>query len=491
MSGQGRQDELPKGWVRVPIGHVLELHYGKALPADKRRPGSFRVMGSNGPIGFHDMALTQGPTLVIGRKGAVGATYLSQEPCWPIDTTYYVDSFPAGLCPEYVHRFLSSQSLALLDRSTAIPGLNRDDLSATSFPLPPLGEQRRIVARLDELFTRLDAAVEALQRVKAQLARYRQAVLKAAFEGKLTEKWRDASHREPGVDPMCVEQGRPGVPPSTASRLVQGATRPLPKGWVWTTLGDVGKVSGGITKNAAREKLPRQMPYLRVANVYANELRLGDVRVIGVEDAEVQGALLKRGDLLVVEGNGSQDQIGRVAVWDGTIAPCVHQNHIIKVRLRPEVDPRFALWWLLSASGRDHIMRVASSTSGLYTLSLSKVSSLPVPVAPFQEQIAVVAEIERRLSIAYAAEQAVDQTLRRAERLRQAILRRAFEGRLVPQDPKDEPAELLLERIRAQRAQRAAGGKRGRGGGDPSPGPSPALGRRSDRPARGRGSAPP
>ena len=102
--------------------------------------------------------------------------------------------------------------------------------------------------------------------------------------------------------------------------------------WHWTSVGELGDVSGGITKNSSKTNLPVTLPYLRVANVYANELRLDDIAEIGVTKAESARALLVKGDLLVVEGNGSIDQVGRVAVWSGRISPCLHQNHLIKVR---------------------------------------------------------------------------------------------------------------------------------------------------------------
>ena len=156
-------------------------------------------------------------------------------------------------------------------------------------------------------------------------------------------------------------------------------------GWAWSCIGDLGEVSGGLTKNSSRSGLSNQLPYLRVANVYANELRLDDISQLGVKDTELKRVLLKKGDLLVVEGNGSIDQIGRVAEWQGQITPCTHQNHLIKIRpFTP--DGRFILYWLLSADGRDEIVRVASSTSGLHTLSLSKVRCFLTPWCPLPEQ---------------------------------------------------------------------------------------------------------
>ena len=172
-----------------------------------------------------------------------------------------------------------------------------------------------------------------------------------------------------------------------------------------------------------------------------------------------------------MEGNASRDQIGRVAVWDGSISTCVHQNHLIKIRLVDVDWASYVLYWLLSPSGRDAIERVASSTSGLYTLSLSKVAAIPVPVPPDAERRRILGEVERRITVLDAVGQELTRQQMQSTRLRQSILKRAFEGRLVPQDPSDEPASVLLERIRAERGSRASAGQGARGRGATVPVP--------------------
>jgi type I restriction enzyme S subunit len=266
--------------------------------------------------------------------------------------------------------------------------------------LPPLPEQRRIVDKIDELVTRLDAGLAELNRVQANLARYEASVLKAACEGRLVpteaelaraegrdyesgeellqrilaerkKKWEE-EQRAKGKDPSKMRYKEPEAPDT------EDLPEP-PEGWVWAKMDQLGSIMGGLTKNRKREENSLKLPYLRVANVYANELRLDDVNLIGVREQELDRVLLEDQDLLIVEGNGSLDQIGRVAIWNGIISPCVHQNHIIKVRFEIIDLVKFILYWLLSDLGRIQITRVASSTSGLYTLSLTKVSNLPIP----------------------------------------------------------------------------------------------------------------
>lgn len=154
------------------------------------------------------------------------------------------------------------------------------------------------------------------------------------------------------------------------------------------SLDSIAEVTGGLTKNGKRKDMPMKYPYLRVANVYYNRLDLSEILEIGVKDnAEVEKALLKTDDLLFVEGNGSPAQIGRVALWNGSIEHCLHQNHLIKARLElSKVNPRYVLFYFMSEDGREQIANRAVSTSGLYTLSVSKVAGLVLPIPPIELQ---------------------------------------------------------------------------------------------------------
>ena len=181
-----------------------------------------------------------------------------------------------------------------------------------------------------------------------------------------------------------------------------------------------------------------------------------EVHDIELFPGELNKLRLVSGDLLIVEGNGSPSQIGRMAIWKGEIEDCVHQNHIIRARLYTGIVSQYVESYWNSPTGASQVSRVASSTSGLYTLSVSKVSDLPIPIPPLAEQRRIVAEVERRLSVIQQTEATVEASLARADRLRQSILKQAFSGKLVPQDPGDEPASVLLERIKAERAQAQA-----------------------------------
>lgn len=331
--------------------------------------------------------------------------------------------------------------------------------------IAPIREQRRIVEKIDTLFAELDKGEESLRQVQTLLARYRQSVLKAAVTGELTADWRAerAGKLEHGRDLLerilqtrretWEGRGRYSEPSPPA-----GSDLPLlPEGWVWASVGQLANVIGGLTKNSKRASMPLKKPMLRVANVYQNRLDLADVHQIGVTEAELPRVLLQPLDLLVVEGNGSRDQIGRMAVWREEVLDAVHQNHLIKIRMVEKDLVELALWWFQSPNGRVNIEQVASSTSGLYTLSISKIESLAVPLPSVEE----AHEISRRVTDIFSQtdqlERSVELEFARSAALRQSILKDAFSGRLVPQDSNDEPAAELLARIhRSQEAGRAA-----------------------------------
>jgi type I restriction enzyme S subunit len=176
--------EQPEGWAFPKISDILTVNYGKGLKKSNRKKGVVPVYGSNGVVGRHNSALTEAPTIILGRKGSVGAVNFSTAPCWPIDTTYFIDKFH-GLIPQFIFYAMRSLSLGALDTSTAIPGLNRNDIYEQRIPLAPIPEQKRIVAKVDELLGRVNLVRERLAKVKEILKRFRQSVLAAACSGRL------------------------------------------------------------------------------------------------------------------------------------------------------------------------------------------------------------------------------------------------------------------------------------------------------------------
>ena len=484
---------LPAGWVWTTLEEISEINLGQSPPSS-----TYNTDGKGLP--FYQGKLEFGKTYPTPRKWCTAPKKIAEKGDVFISVRAPVG--PTNICPEkscvgrglaairglcgiqpffilYLMRTFEYE-IAGKGMGTTFNAIKGDQLKTFEIPLPPLPEQNRIVAKIEELFTKLNAGKEELLQAKARLKRYRQSVLKAAMEGRLTEDWRK-KHRDE-IEPASIllerilqERWEKWEAEQLAQMKAKGKMpkddkwknkykespgpdtsklSELPERWVWTNVQQLSKVSGGLTKNSKRNIYPKKLPYLRVANVYADELRLEEIKYIGVKEEELDRVLLKDGDMLVVEGNGSPDQIGRVAIWDGSISPCAHQNHIIKARFDPVEIGMYCIYWLLSIEGRKYISQVASSTSGLYTLSISKVQALPVPIPPLREQQVIIEEIDRHLSVADAVEETLDAELKRSDALRQSILKQAFSGKLVPQDPTDEPAEKLLERIKEGKMER-------------------------------------
>lgn len=368
------------------------------------------------------------------------------------------------------------------------PRVDFEQLKPFSILLPPKSEQDRIADAIDELFSDLDAGVAALKRAQQKLALYRAVVLKVAVEGDLTADWR---REHPNVEPASVLIGRllaerrrlweeeqvrrfeaaRKTPPNNWRAKYREPAPPdttklpvLPAGWCWACIDQIGEIQGGLQKTPSRAPVNHHFPYLRVANVQRGSLDLAELETFEVTRDELDRLRLQRGDLLIVEGNGSRGEIGRCAMWRGEVHDCIHQNHIIRVRPVPGMLGEYLDLFMNSPIGQGRIQLVASSTSGLYTLSVSKIKQLVVPVPPSAEQELIVDTVEDQLSMVDHVQADVEGKVKTAQAQRQAILRQAFEGQLVRQDSRDEPASEILKRIGAAREERArqqAGTRRG------------------------------
>ncbi len=449
MNKEQNINQLPKDWKWVKLGEYVKSVKGKKPKSiSKEKTNSHSIPYVNikafeqGIIdeytnGQGCVLCENGDFLMVwdgsrsgyvgkGIKGALGSTLVKLD-------------FP-NIDNNYAYYFLQSKFLDINTRAkgVGIPHVDPNILWNYNLLIPPLSTQTAIVAKIEELFSALDKGIEQLKTAQQQLKTYRQAVLKWAFEGKLTRSLNHDSydlHDEQDLS-MAAE---PAAEYKTQKNqdnqenpINHGSDNgKLPEGWKWVKLGDVSKVSGGLSKTPKRHNLEMQMPFLRVANVYFNSLDLSEIHTIGVTRNEIERVRLEKDDLLFVEGNGSIEQIGRVALWNGSIQNCVHQNHLIKSRLSREIIPKYSLYFFCSKAGRNNIKKEASSTSGLHTLSLGKISKLELPLCSLKEQNKIVQAIESRLSVADKMEESITQSLQQAEALRQSILKKAFEGRLI------------------------------------------------------------
>lgn len=351
-------------------------------------------------------------------------------------------------------------------------------------PVPPDAEKTRIVAKLEELLSDLDAGVAELKAAQKKLAQYRQSLLKAAVEGALTAEWRQHNPpQETGAQLLerilterrarweakqlvkFADQGK--APPKGWQSKYPAAVAPdvaglpeLPQGWVWASLDMLGELASGVAKGTKRNAdVPvREVPYLRVANVQRGFLNLSEIKTLLATENDIAELALKNGDVLFNEG-GDRDKLGRGWVWRDEVENCIHQNHVFRLRpFFPEV-----LSELISHHGNTFGKRwfesAGKQTTNLASINLTMLRMFPVPLAPADEQKALLEDLQITLEVLSQQEKFVEHSLKQSTAQRQNILRAAFSGQLVPQDPNDEPASMLLERIRTERAAQASAPK--------------------------------
>ena len=324
---------------------------------------------------------------------------------------------------QYLFHFLRSDQVQREIResssqTTNIANISVATLSQIQVPLAPLNEQKRIADKLDAVLARVDTCRERLDRVPPILKRFRQSVLAAATSGKLTEEW----------------------------RTTNGHTKP----WRKVRLDEIADIQGGVTKDSKKQSVAdEEVPYLRVANVQRGYLDLAEVKTIRVPSSRLAALLLEPGDVLFNEG-GDLDKVGRGWIWEGQVKRCSFQNHVFRARLFDDGNqPKYISWWG-NHCGLNYFLRGGKQTTNLASINKSMLSALPISLPSSEEQAEIVRRVEDLF--AYADRLDARYTTARAlvEQLPPALLAKAFRGELVPQDPNDEPASVLLERIRAK-----------------------------------------
>lgn len=470
---------LPKGWVYTQLGDILE-EVVKVQPRENAdeafiyldiasidndgntvtRPK--RYLGKDAPSRARQLVRSGDILFSTVRTYLRNIALVPDKYDGQIASTGFCVIRPSGgISGKYLFYLVQADSfvnpLSGIQRGTSYPAVRNSDVYQRVVPVPPPAEQRRIVAKIEELFTRLDAGVEALKKVKAELKRYRQAVLKYAFEGKLTAEWRNAhkDELEPAsklLERIAKERDKTAkgkakkLPPLDKSSLPE-----LPDGWEWVRLDDIALVKGGITKDQKRRfSNGRKVPYLRVANVQRGYLDLSEITEIEASETIISDLLLKPGDILFTEG-GDRDKLGRGCVWNGEIAECIYQNHIFRARLHTQDISSKLVSLYSNTFGQPYFMKEGKQTTNLASINMTQLRCFPIVVIPKVEQQQIVEEIDRHFSIADEVEQAIEKSLKQSDRLRQSILKKAFEGKLLEQNPEDEPAEELLKRIKAEK----------------------------------------
>lgn len=373
-----------------------------------------------------------------------------------------------GVDPVFLSRYLASPDAQgrILDENYGVTrqALTKGMIEEFPIGLPPLAEQRRIVAKLDRLSARSAAARDHLARTTKLATRAKQAILAHAFQGGLVDsssivatkalprdeliRLRDERRKAEGLR----KKGKNRSVPISSAVLPD-----VPASWQWLTFDDCSwDMTVGHVGPMKDRYVEDGIPFLRSLNVKPNAISTRDIRYIGADfDEELRKSRLYPGDLVVVRTG----EPGVAAVIDEKLGPCNCSDLVIS-RLCDFIDPHFAAYYMNSNFARNTSSAMQVGVAQRH-FNVGAMSVMPVPLPPLEEQV----EIVRRIETAFARIDRMTEEASRAaqllDRLDERLLAKAFRGELVPQDPEDEPAEALLTRIREARAA-APKPKRGR-----------------------------
>lgn len=427
-------DELPSGWHQTSVGSVAELLNGKAFkPSDWSKEGLpiVRIQNLNNSKSSYNRYAGEVATrflidsgdLLFAWSGTPGTSFGAHV--WnggPAVLNQHIFNmrFDENLLDKAFFRLAINQKLdELIGKARGGVGLRhvtKGKFEETQIPVPPLTEQRRIVAKIDSLSAKSRRARDNLSHVPRLVEKFKQAILATAFRGNFVR-----------LDAICEIQ----------SGLALG-------------------------KQRSQSATLSSVPYLRVANVQRGSLDLSSIKQTAATSAEVERLMLRPGDILMNEG-GDRDKLGRGWVWEGQIQGCIHQNHVFRLRLREQSFPPRYVSYYTNEIGRRYFLDEGTQTTNLASVSKSKLAAMPIPVPTVKEALEIVQRIETAFAWIDRLAAEASSARKLIDNLDQAVLAKAFRGELVPQDPADEPASVLMDRISAENAGTAAAtGRRGR-----------------------------
>ena len=431
---RGRPDYFGQGtpWVKsgdLPDGLIIRTE--EQITDLGLKNSSAKLM----PAGTISMAL-YGAT--IGKLGLLTFRAATNQACANVVPNKEV------IDPQYLFFYLMSERRILIDKGQggAQPNISQEIVKTHPIVLAPLNEQRRIVAKLERVLSRVDAAQARLATIPGILKRFRQSVLAAACSGRLTTDWRAKN---------------PTLTASLNDRLSPG--NGLPESWSEQLFSDSIADSFYGPRFSKESYALRGVPTIRTTDMgFDGSIAINDSPCLQLSNTELEKYCLQHGDLLVTRTGAT---IGKCALYDKSLGPAIPSAYLIRFRLKTDViAPKFALFSFMSPTGQS--LLVGGSTAVAQpNVNATTISQFVLAVPPLDEQQEIVRRVETLFKTADALEARYRKAKTHVDKLTQSILAKAFRGELVPQDPNDEPASILLERIYLERNGTSPKKKRG------------------------------
>ena len=475
MSGiREEHPALPQGWTWGTISEIANLISGQHILKENYNLKALGVPYLTGPDDFGPKSPTiskwtekpkaialENDTLITVKGAGVGKVNLLGTSKAAISRQLMAIRSDQ-INSSYIYYYFKSifPFLQKLGAGSTVPGIDRESILGISIPIAPVNEQVLISAKIEELFSRLDAGVEALRRARTQLQRYRQSVLQAAVEGRLTAEWREA---HPEVEPAekLLEQILKRKKKIESFRLNAESPFDIPRDWAWTELGLIlSKIEAGKNfRCVERSPSLSEVGVVKVSAVSWGEFDETQSKTSNDPSRINANYFIKENDFLFSRAN-TIDLVGACVIVENVNHQLMLSDKILRFSFI-EVPSQWILYVLRSRHGRNEIESLATGNQeSMRNIGQDRIKRIKVPIPPKSEISEIIKAIRYFLSIASTIEKSIECNLKIGIQLRQSILQRAFQGRLVPQDPSDEPASLLLERIRAERINEAP--RRGR-----------------------------
>lgn len=467
-------------WERVRLGDVAHLVNGFAfkssafnesegMPIVRIRDVTSGSAGTfyRGPTDDPRMTFIEDGQIAIGMDGdfnsrlwSGGRALLNQRVCTvQADEEFYSQRLLSYALPGYL-RLINEHTSAV-----TVKHLSSFTVRDIPLPLPPLNEQRRIVKKIDTLFAELDKGEESLRQVQTLLARYRQSVLKAAVTGELTADWRAERAGKLESSPDQLERILTARKENWQSRgrykdplAPDPAQLPkLPDTWTWVSLGALMTDSPQNGLYLPKSKYGSGIPILRIDDYQVDWLRpRNELRRVEANTTDREKYALRAGDFVVNRVN-SVSHLGKSVLIPEDFNGVLFESNMMRFSLTSEASRSYVALYLTSQLGRGRLIQNCKHAVNQASINQGDVENTPVPLPPLKEQWAIVERVAHASAREIAGKDLCEGASKRSVALRQSILKEAFSGRLVPQDPHDEPAAELLARIhRSQEAGRAA-----------------------------------